>query len=163
MLQVIPSFHTNCSKAASLLSANTYENYILSKEYCVAHHDDKMCFLPNCRYHILLIGNIKDLLQILDTFCFNYQHVDCLLTLLKRRFSGKIVVESGQFFHKVQKAVHFNHQNRRVARITSIAKKKLSRKKYKKHLLSSIQQTKSPQTSESVFADRIEQIKKSNF
>ena len=45
----------------------------------------------------------------------------------------------------------------------SIAKKKLLRKKYKKQLLSSFQKTKSTQTSGSVFADRIEQVKKPKF
>ena len=45
----------------------------------------------------------------------------------------------------------------------SIAKKRLLRKKYKKHLLSSFQKTKSTQTSGSVFADRIEQVKKTKF
>ena len=48
MLQVIPSFHTNFSKNSLFVSANTYEKYILSKEYCIARHVDKMCFLPNC-------------------------------------------------------------------------------------------------------------------
>ena len=58
ILQVIASFHTNYSKNTLFLSANTYENYIVTKEYCVARHDDKMCILPNCRFHIILIGNI---------------------------------------------------------------------------------------------------------
>ena len=42
----------------------------------------------------------------------------------------------------------------------TIAKKKLSRRKYKKHLLSSFQKTKSTQTSGS---ERIEQLKKTKF
>ena len=42
----------------------------------------------------------------------------------------------------------------------SIAKKRLLRKKFKKHLLTSFQKTKSTQTSGSVFADRIEEVKK---
>ena len=45
----------------------------------------------------------------------------------------------------------------------SIAKKRLLRQKYKEHLLSSFQKTKSTQTSGSVSADRIEQIKKTSF
>ena len=45
----------------------------------------------------------------------------------------------------------------------SIAKKRLLRKMYEKHLLSSIQNTKSTQTSGSVFVDRIEQDKKIKF
>ena len=162
MLQVIPSFHTNYSKNSLFISANTYEKYIMSKEYCIADHNDKMCFLPNCRYRNILIGNIKELLQKLIAFCFNYQHVDCLYTLFvpffNYRFSGKIVLKSGQLFDNLQRSVHFNQQNRGVDRMPSIAKKRLLRKKFKKHLLSSFQKTKSTQTSGSVFADRIEQM-----
>ena len=112
MLQVIPSFYTNFSKNSLFIYANTYEKYIVSKQYCIARHDDKMCFLPNCRYHIILIGNIKQLLQKLDAFCFNYQHVNCLYTLFKYRFNGKIVIKSGQLFDRLQRAVHFNQQNK---------------------------------------------------
>ena len=122
-----------------------------------------MSFLPNCRYHVILIGNIKELLQKLDAFCFNYQHVDCLYTLFMYRFSGKIVVKSEQLFDYLHRAVHFNRQNRGVERMPSIAKKRLLRKKYKKHFLSSFQNTKSTQTSGSVFANRIEQVKKTKF
>ena len=136
MLQVIPSFYTNYSKNSLFNSANTYEKYIVSKEYCIAQHDDKMCFLPNCRCHIFLIGNIKDFLQKLDAFCFNYQLVDCLYTLFKYRFCGKNVVKCVQLFDNLQRAVHFNQQNRGVDRMPSIAKKRLLRKKYKKlHLV----------------------------
>ena len=163
MLQVVPSFYTNYSKNSLFVSANTYENYIVSKEYCIAGHDDKMCFLPNCRYHNFLIGHIEELLQKLDAFCFNYHHVDCLYTQFKYRFSDKIVIKSGQIFDNLQRAVHFNQQNRGLDRMPSIAKKRLLRKKYKKDLLSSFQKTKSTQTSESVFADRIEQNKKTKF
>ena len=45
----------------------------------------------------------------------------------------------------------------------SIAKKRLLSKKYKTHMLSSLQKTKSTQTRGSVFADRIEQAKKAKF
>ena len=103
------------------------------------------------------------MLQKLDAFCLNYQHVDCLYTLFKYRFGDKIVIKSGQIFDNLQRAVYFNHQNRGVDKMPSIAKKRLLRKKYKKHLLSSFQKTKSTQTSGSVFADRIGQVKKTKF
>ena len=74
MLQLIPSFQKNYSKNSLFTSANTYKKNIVSRQYCIARHDDKICFLPNCRYHIILIGNIKELLQKLDALCFNYQH-----------------------------------------------------------------------------------------
>ena len=163
MLQVTPSFYTNFSKNSLFFSANTYEKYNVCKVYCIARHDDKMCFLPNCRYQIILIGNIKELLQKLDVFCFNYQHVDCLYRLFKYRFSGKNVLKSGQLFDNLQRAVYFNQQNKGVERMPSLAKKRLLRKKCKKHLLSSFQKTKSTQTSGSVFADRIEKVKRTKF
>ena len=134
MLQVIPSFYTNYSKNSLFISANTYEKFIVSKEYCIAGHDDKMCFLPNCRYNIIPKGNITELLQKLDAFCFNYQHVDSLYTLFKYRFNGKIIIKGGQLFDYLQRAVHFNQQNRGVERMPSIAEKRILRKKYKKHL-----------------------------
>ena len=128
MLQVIPSFYTIFSKNSLFISATTYEKYTVSKENCFARHDDKMYFLPKCRYHIILIGNTKDLLQKLDAFCFNYQHVDCLYTLFKYRLDGKIVIKIGQLLDNLQRAVHFSQQNRGVDRMPSIAKKRLLRK-----------------------------------
>ena len=104
MLQVIPSFYTSFSKNSLFIFANTYEKFIVSKEYSIARHDDKMCFPRNCIYNIILIGNIKELLQILDAFCFNYQHVDCLYTLFMNHFIGKLLsrVDESLIFCKGQ-------------------------------------------------------------
>ena len=92
-------------KNSLFFSANTYEKYILSKEYCIARHDDKMCFLSNCRYHIILIGNIKDLLQKLDAFCFNYNtwtvciHFSSTASVAKllSRVDNSLIICRGQF------------------------------------------------------------------
>ena len=99
----------------------------------------------------------------MDTFCFTSQHVDCLYTFFKYRFSGKVIAKSGQVFDNVQRAVDFNHRNKGVDRMPSSAKKRLLRKKYKKHLFSSFQKTKTTQTSGSVFAERIEKVKKTRL
>ena len=45
----------------------------------------------------------------------------------------------------------------------SIAKKKLMRKKYEKHLFSYFQKTKTTKTSGSVFAERFEKVKRTKF
>ena len=95
MLQSIPSFYTKIAEK-SFFSATTYEKFIVCKDYCIAHHNDKTCFLPTCKYHIVLLGNVQELLKKLDTFCFTYQHVDCLYTLFKYRFTGKVIAKSGQ-------------------------------------------------------------------
>ena len=120
-------------------------------------------FLPACKYHIVLLGNVQELLKKLDTFCFTYQHVDCLYTLFKYRFRGKVIAKSGQLFDNVQRAVDFNQRSKGVNRMTSIAKKRLLRKKYKNHLFSSYQKTKTTQTSGSLFAERIEKVKNLKF
>ena len=83
MMQVVPSFYFVYSTKSVHICANTYEKYLVSKDYCVAQHEDSMCTVPNCKYHILLIAekDKNDLMQKLDTFCFLYQLVDCLHTL----------------------------------------------------------------------------------
>ena len=163
MLQSIPSFYAKISEKSLFISATTYAKYIVCNDYCIAHHNEKTCLLPACKYHIVLLGNVQELLKKLDTFCFTYQHVDCLYTLFKHRFSGKVIAKNGQVFDKVQQAVDFNHRNKGVDGMPSIAKKRLLRKKYKKHLFSSSQKTKTTHTSGSVFAERIEKVKKTKF
>ena len=71
---------------------------------------------------IILLGNVEELLKKLDTFCFAYQHVDCLFTLFKYRFSGKVIAKSVQVFDNVQRAVDFNQRNMGVDKMPSIAK-----------------------------------------
>ena len=163
MLQTTPSFYTKLSEKSLFISANTHEKYIVCKDYCIAHHNERTCFLPACKYHIVVLGNVKELLKKLDSFCFTYQHLDCLYTLFKYRFSGKVIAKSGQVFDNVQRAVDFNQRNKGVDRMPSIAKKRLLRKEYKKHLFSSFQRTKTTQTSGSVFAERIEKVKNTKF
>ena len=158
-----PIFYAKISEKSLFISATTYENYIVCKDYCIAHHNEKTCFLPACKYHIVVLGSVQELLKKLDTFCFPYQHVDCLYTLFKYRFSGKDIAKSGQVFDNVQRAVDFNHRNKGVDRMPSIAKKRLLRKKYKKHLFSSFQKIKTSQTSFPVFAERIDKVKKTKL
>ena len=163
MLQTIPSFYTKILEKILFLSTNTYEKHIVCKDYCIAHHDDKTCFLPACKYHIILLGNVEALLKKLDTFCLTYQHVDYLYALFRYRFSGKVIAKSRKVFDNVQRAVDFNQRNKEVDRMPSVARKRLLRKKYKKHLFSSFQKTKTMQTSGSVFAERIEKVRKTKF
>ena len=75
----------------------------------------------------------------------------------------KLLQRVGQVFDNVQRAVDFNQRNKDVDRMPSTAKKRLLRKKYKKHLFSSFQKTKSTQTGGSVFAKRIEKVKKTKY
>ena len=78
MLQTIPRLYAKISEKSLFISAITYEKYNACKDYCIAHHEDKTCFLPACRFHIILSGEIEELLHKLYRFCFTYEHVDCL-------------------------------------------------------------------------------------
>ena len=78
MLLVISSFYAKLSKNSPFISANTSAKYMVSQGKFIARQDDKMCCLPICKYHNLLIRDIKELLKSLDAFCFNYQQMDCL-------------------------------------------------------------------------------------
>ena len=123
MLQTNPSFYTKISEKNLFISASTYEKNIVCTDYCIAHHDDKTCLLPAGKYHIILLGKVEQILKKLDISCFTYQHVDCLYTLFKYRFSGKKNAKSGQVFDYVEQAVDFNHRNKGVDRMPSIAKR----------------------------------------
>ena len=96
MLQSFPNFYAKISEESRFISAPTYEKYIVCKDCCIAHHNEKTCFIPACKYHIVQLGNVQELLKNFDSFCFTYQHVDCLYTLFKYRFSGKDIAKSGR-------------------------------------------------------------------
>ena len=87
----------------------------------------------------------------------------CLSAFLKCQMCGKSVVEGGQLCRNVQRAVHFNLKNRGMDRMPSIALKKSFRKKYYKHLLSYFQKTKLTKTKASIFAESVNQIKKTKL
>ena len=91
MLQTLQNFYAKISEKSLFFSAKTYEKHIVCKDYCSAHYDAKTCSLPAGKYHIMLPGEIEELLHKLDTFCLTYQPVNCVYTLFKYRFSGKII------------------------------------------------------------------------
>ena len=102
--QILCKLFKNCRFSC----ASTYEKYIVNKDYWIAHHDDKLCFVPNCKYHILLIVDIDELLQKLEAFRFTYEHVHCLYTQFKYRFSDKNIAKTGQLFDNVQRTVYLH-------------------------------------------------------
>ena len=63
MLQTIPRFYAKILEKSFFISATTYEKYIVCKDYCIAHHNEKTCFLPACKYHVVLLGKVQELLK----------------------------------------------------------------------------------------------------
>ena len=157
MCQVLPHFYKKfCEKALFIsVSVKDYRSYILTSEYVVASHNS-FCPLKTCRYHIVLISfSIEDLLQKLEDLSYLYQTVDCLYTLYKHQFFGNILEESGLVFTQLDRAVQNNYENKYVEKLPSVSKKRLSRKKFKRHLLRAEHRNVSTQTMGSSFLDRI--------
>ena len=103
-----PAFTQKFQKKSLFISATKYGKYIVCKDYCIAHHEERTCSLPACKNHFILLGDIEEMLHKLDTFCFTYQHVDCSYTLFKHRFNGKTIAKSGIVFDNVQREMSFN-------------------------------------------------------
>ena len=118
-----------------------------------------MCFLPNCRYHIIKKRDNENLLQKTDQSGFTHQHLDFLYTFSKHRFSDKRFAKNGQVFGNVQSAFSFIKGTRRVHKLPTIAKTRPLRKKHQKYSLSFFQKTKSTQNFGSVLAERSKQGK----
>ena len=53
MLQTIPSFYTKFSEKSLFIFASTYEKKTLFVQTI------RRVFLPACKYHIILLGNIQ--------------------------------------------------------------------------------------------------------
>ena len=107
-LQTTPSFYAKVFGKRSPTFFKYVWKQIVCKDYCITHHDDKTCSLPAGKFHIILLGEIEELLQKLDTFCLTYEHVDCLYSLFNYRLSGKSNAKSANVFDNVQRAVSFN-------------------------------------------------------
>ena len=135
---------------------------MVSIEYCITQHDAEMCFYPITDITFFLLGNVKELLQKLDQLCFTNQHVqyvESLYTLqmsiqrkncFRKRSGFWYCAKSSLFYAKKQKSEQ-NIQHR---------EKSFLRKKYRKHLLSFSQKTKSAPNSGSDSAERIQQVRK---
>ena len=122
-VQAILSFHTKFEKKVSLFLQIHLKKTLFVKTTASLITRTRCGFLPACKFYILLLGNFEELPKNLDTFSFTYQHVDCLCTFFKYRFNGKVIAKSGQVFDSGQRAVDFNHRNKVVDRMPSIAKK----------------------------------------
>ena len=131
IIQVNPRFYTNYSSNSLFVSANTYQKNS-TKEYCIARHDDKMCFLPSCRYHIKQISEIKELLQNWMhslsttntwTVCINFSCTDSMAIMLAR-VEECLKMCWGEFI---------STSNTGVDRMPSVLKKRLLRKNAEKN------------------------------
>ena len=84
MLQTNHCFLGKNFSKSLFIFANTYEKYIVCKDHCIDHQDDKTCLVTACKYHIILLGELEELLQNLVTFSSPMNtwtvYIPCLFT-----------------------------------------------------------------------------------
>ena len=123
-----------------------------------------ICHLKNYSYHIILISSsINELLQKMDDLSSQYQTVDCLYTLYNHQFFGHTMDEAGIVFSQLKRALKHNSENKFVEKLPIVSKNRLSRKKFKRHLLRAEQRNASTQTLRSSFFGRIQTLKNSKY
>ena len=64
------------------------------------------------------MGDIEEMVRILDVFCFTFRHVKCIYTLSKYPFSIKSVARSDEVFDNEQRVVCFNQRTNGMDRRT---------------------------------------------
>ena len=124
------------------------------EEFCIVHHDSKMCFLCNCRCHFFITGDLEELLQNRDSFFFKNKHSSATTFLVAKR----LVARGGQVFYNVQSPICCNQRTK-----DNHGWKQNIADKVKKHCMISCQETSSMQTIESVIAEWNEQFQKTKF
>ena len=85
-------------KKGRVISANTYEKHIVTKEQGIVCQDDKLCFLPICGYHVKLMGDLKRLVPWMDcvsitntwNVSIHFSSNSSMVKLLSRAYNSSI-------------------------------------------------------------------------
>ena len=165
MCQAYPTFYSDYNAKTLFISVseNFYEDFFVTQDYCVSNHSS-FCPVENCKFHLVLIGSSLDqILQRLDKYHLTYQIVDCIKTLYQYRFYSNIISSRSEVFNQLNRAVDHNLKCRIPEKLPSVAKKRLLRKNFKSHYLSSAQKPASAQTLGSVFLGRIRIVQNSKY
>ena len=146
VLETIPSFYRKVSEKRPFIAADTYEKHIVVQTTPSPITTKRRVFN---RFLISYFTTWKRWRATKEVgYLLLHQSTrGCLYTLFKYRFSRKVIAKSGQVFDNEQRTNDFNHRIKEVDRMLGIAKKRLLRKKFNKHLFSSLQKTKTTQTS----------------
>ena len=159
MCQALPSFYSDYNSKSLFISVSNdfYEKYIVTQDFCVSIHDSFRS-LGNCKFHIILIKtSLSQILQRLDKHQYIFQEIDCHYTLYS------IVTSSGEVFKQLRGGVQHNFCWKGAEKTPRVSRKRLVRKKFKKHYLSSNQKLASTQTLGSAFLHRIRKVQNSKY
>ena len=124
MIQLIPSFNADCSKNNRFFLQLHIKITFYLKVTVLLIMMTSCAFSPNCRYHILLIGDIDELLHKLDAFCCTYQQVYSI-TYSSTDSVEKLVPRVDKCLILCKGQSSLTKENREVDKIPSSANKRL--------------------------------------
>ena len=163
MLQTIPSFYTNVSENSFFISANAYEKKTLFEKTTVSPITTiRRVFYPFVNIIYYYMETFKSYWWTWTHFaspintwtvCIHYSSIDSAKKFLQR--VNKCLITCNKQLTLIPKQGSWQNSEH--------CKKRPLRRRFKKHLFSSFQKTKTTQTSGSVFAERIEKVKKIKF
>ena len=96
-------------------------------------------------------------------YLFNIRQWAAYTPYIKISFFCQTIDKAGLVFTQLKRAVQHNSENKLVEKLPSVFKKRLSRKKFKRHLLRAEQKNVSTQTLRSSFFDRLQSLKSSKY
>lgn len=171
MMNYLPSYFDSFNEFSLLIFSDT-DNYqqfttTLEVEYTVSKHTSDFCTLRNCKYHILLYSTTKIvdyMASHLSQITFMYYMIDALYGTYKYFIAGESIVTSeGALMTQLRNAVKYNRFHPHMEVRPSVLKKRLIRKKRRLHKRHIKSKSISTQTSEKVFAGRVESILRSDL
>ena len=157
---MIPCFHKKLSENRLSISTAPYKKYIVSKEYCIGHHDVGMCFFVHLQIAFILLGNVEELLRKLDPF-FSHMNTwtvstQCSCIDSMEKSLSKVV--KCLLLCKVQSFLSKETDEGTECPVSP--KRDSWGKSLEGFFSSAFPKTTSTQTSGSVFVERSEQVKK---
>ena len=161
LLQVIPSIHAFFSKKVHFF-ANRYEKHTVSEKWRL------LCGPP--RWQDVILAQLQTsyftytrhstVAAVIGRILLHLSTLGVCLYVSQVSIRWQKCCHDCISFYNAQKVVYFNQRTKGLNRTTDIAKERLLCKRYREHLTSFFQKTKSTQTSGSTFAERFEQDSK---
>ena len=135
----------------------------MNKEYCIAHHDAEMCFVPKCLCHLLLLGNVEELLRKL-THCVSHINMWTSSTHSSSIDSVEIMLSTEvKWLIRCKKQSNLFRETEEWTQCPPSQKSDSWGKSIESSFLTCIRKANSTRTSWSVFAKRVEKNENTKY
>ena len=107
ILQAKSTFPSRHSQKSLPISADQFEEYLVTEIFCVANCTAKYCCLSDYRYHV------QQLFDKLNEVQFTHQSVDFFYTVVQLRLNKRVYIE-GTIFVIMERAVNLTNTSKEL-------------------------------------------------